>query len=57
MDPKIVDVIITMTYCVVLFSIVVQGLTVDKLFKLAAENDETVNTATEITESAKTTTE
>lgn len=37
-DPKIVDVIITMTYCVVLFSIVVQGLTVDKLFKLAAED-------------------
>lgn len=39
MDAKIVDVIITMTYCVVLFSIVVQGLTVGKLFKLAADND------------------
>ena len=35
-DPDIVDIIITMTYCVVLFSIVVQGLTVSKLFKLAA---------------------
>lgn len=39
MDAKIVDIIITMTYCVVLFSIVVQGLTVGKLFKLAADND------------------
>ena len=39
MDPKIVDIIITMTYCVVLFSIVVQGLTVGKLFKLAAGNN------------------
>ena len=38
MDSKVVDLIITMTYCVVLFSIVVQGLTVDKLFKKAAEN-------------------
>jgi CPA1 family monovalent cation:H+ antiporter len=35
-DPQVVDIIITMTYCVVLFSIVVQGLTVDRLFKLAA---------------------
>ncbi len=39
MEPKIVDIIITMTYCVVLFSIVVQGLTVDRLFKLAAKHD------------------
>lgn len=39
MDARVVDIIITMTYCVVLFSIVVQGLTVGKLFKLAAEND------------------
>lgn len=31
-DTRIVDVIITMTYCVVLFSIVVQGLTINKLF-------------------------
>ncbi len=31
-----VDIIIVMTYCVVLFSIVVQGLTVKKLFALAA---------------------
>ena len=35
-DPQVVDIIITMTYCVVLFSIVVQGLTVGKLFKMAA---------------------
>lgn len=31
-DTRIVDIIITMTYCTVLFSIVVQGLTVKKLF-------------------------
>lgn len=34
--PETVDIIIVMTYCVVLFSIVVQGLTVKKLFALAA---------------------
>ena len=39
-DSKIVDLIITMTYSVVLFSIVIQGLTVEKLFKLAAGNTE-----------------
>ncbi len=39
-DPQIVDIIITMTYCVVLFSIVVQGLTVDRLFKLAAPKED-----------------
>ena len=32
-DTQIVDVIITMTYCVVLFSIVVQGLTINRLFE------------------------
>ncbi|MEM7107633.1 MAG: sodium:proton antiporter [Bacteroidota bacterium] len=32
-DTKIVDIIITMTYCTVLFSILVQGLTVSKLFE------------------------
>jgi len=32
-DTRTVDIIITMTYCVVLFSIVVQGLTVKKLFE------------------------
>lgn len=31
-SPRIVDIIITMTYCVVLFSIIVQGLTVKHLF-------------------------
>lgn len=31
-DAHIVDIIITMTYCVVLFSIIVQGLTVKHLF-------------------------
>jgi len=36
MVPETVDLIIVMTYCVVLFSIVVQGLTVKKLFALAA---------------------
>ena len=36
---RTVDIIITMTYCVVLFSIVVQGLTVKKLFdKFSAVN-------------------
>ena len=35
-----VDLITVMTYCVVLFSIVVQGLTVKKLFALAADNTE-----------------
>lgn len=40
LPPRIIDVIITMTYCVVLFSIVVQGLTVKKLFdKFAEVND------------------
>lgn len=32
-DSRVVDIIITMTYCVVLFSIVVQGLTIEKLFE------------------------
>ena len=32
-----VDLIIVMTYCVVLFSIVVQGLTVGKLFALTSK--------------------
>jgi monovalent cation:H+ antiporter, CPA1 family len=40
-DTRIVDIIITMTYCVVLFSIVVQGLTVNKLFEKASKNTET----------------
>jgi monovalent cation:H+ antiporter, CPA1 family len=39
-DTRIVDIIITMTYCVVLFSIVVQGLTVNKLFEKASDNTE-----------------
>ena len=39
-NTRIVDVIITMTYCTVLFSILVQGLTVGKLFeKFNAAND------------------
>jgi len=42
-DPQVVDIIITMTYCVVLFSIVVQGLTVGKLFKLAAPENEEIS--------------
>jgi CPA1 family monovalent cation:H+ antiporter len=46
-DPEIVDIIITMTYCVVLFSIVVQGLTVGKLFKLAAPQNEEISETTE----------
>ena len=32
-NTRIVDIIITMTYCTVLFSILVQGLTVSKLFE------------------------
>ena len=36
--PEIVDVITVMTYCVVLFSIVVQGLTIKKLFAKAEGN-------------------
>lgn len=44
-DTGTVDVIITMTYCVVLFSIVVQGLTVNKLFDKYNE----VNTIEETT--------
>lgn len=40
-EAQTVDIIITMTYCVVLFSIVVQGLTVGKLFKKAADNTAT----------------
>ena len=39
---KTVDLIIVMTYCVVLFSIVVQGLTVKKLFAMAAKNTEKI---------------
>ncbi|MEQ8243434.1 sodium:proton antiporter [Fulvivirga sp.] len=46
-DAKTVDIIITMTYCVVLFSIVVQGLTVDKLFKLAAKNNKPIKGSTD----------
>jgi CPA1 family monovalent cation:H+ antiporter len=46
-DPLIVDIIITMTYCVVLFSIVVQGLTVDRLFKLAAPNGKSASSEPE----------
>jgi CPA1 family monovalent cation:H+ antiporter len=39
-DTRIVDIIITMTYCVVLFSIVVQGLTIKRLFdKFNTVND------------------
>ena len=38
MVAETVDLIIVMTYCVVLFSIVVQGLTVKKLFALAEGN-------------------
>ncbi|MEN8250847.1 MAG: sodium:proton antiporter [Bacteroidota bacterium] len=34
-----VDLIVVMTYCIVLFSIVVQGLTVGKLFAKAENND------------------
>ncbi|HNP17800.1 MAG TPA: sodium:proton antiporter [Fulvivirga sp.] len=39
-DTRIVDIIITMTYCVVLFSIVVQGLTVNKLFQKASKHSD-----------------
>ena len=40
MSTETVDIIITMTYCVVLFSIVVQGLTMGKLFdKFSKAND------------------
>lgn len=40
MVKSTVDLIIVMTYCVVLFSIVVQGLTVKKLFQKAADYEE-----------------
>ena len=40
MSRDIVNLIIIMTYCVVLFSIVVQGLTVKKLFEKAATYEE-----------------
>jgi len=38
--PETVDLITVMTYCVVLFSIVVQGLTIKKLFAKASSNPE-----------------
>ncbi|TRX52437.1 sodium:proton antiporter [Fulvivirga sp. M361] len=44
-DRKIVDIIITMTYCVVLFSIVGQGLTVKKLFDKFNEVNDTKTSA------------
>lgn len=46
-EAQTVDIIITMTYCVVLFSIVVQGLTVGKLFKKAADNTSDSNEISE----------
>lgn len=47
MSEKTVDLITVMTYCVVLFSIVVQGLTVKKLFALAAKETQVEETNTE----------
>ncbi len=44
-NVDIVDLIVVMTYCVVLFSIVVQGLTIGKLFEKA--NREALNTPVE----------
>jgi len=44
-NPRIIDMIITMTYSVVLFSILVQGLTVGKLFDMAMENEEYQHTS------------
>jgi len=38
--PQVIDLIVVMTYCVVLFSIVVQGLTIGKLFALANKESE-----------------
>ena len=43
--PQIIDLIVVMTYCVVLFSIVVQGLTIKKLFALANKESEAASTA------------
>ncbi len=45
-DTRIVDIIITMTYCTVLFSIVVQGLTVSKLFDRFNERNDTSGVTT-----------
>ena len=38
-NPRIIDLIIAMTYSVVLFSIVIQGLSVGKLFEKAMQEN------------------
>jgi NhaP-type Na+/H+ or K+/H+ antiporter len=38
-DRGIIDLIIAMTYSVVVFSIIVQGLTIRKVFDMAYKND------------------
>lgn len=47
-ETRIVDIIITMTYCVVLFSIVVQGLTIKKLFEKFNEINQTAPRSAEM---------
>lgn len=53
MLKETVDLIIIMTYCVVLFSIVVQGLTVKKLFEKAAAYEASQGKSVETSEEKK----